>query len=301
MENEEKVLKIDDDDFDINEFLVETKRYQIDQEYNENIELLKRFHSYLSDSDTLLEELIKKNIGLVRKAVNYYSRYINHKLDEDDLMIEGILGLIKAIQRFDPSLKGRLSTYAVWWIHQAIMRSIINDGFTIRVPVHMFEQIRKVTRKENESYKLFQKIDVAWVCQELGISKEKYYELKANDKRYLHMSSLHSFMEEDGDELIDFISNNVEHIYEFHDEKMEDPLELVYRSEVRDKIFAALDRLTEREKYVIINRFGLVDDQPKTLEEIGKELGVTRERTRQIEAKALNKLRKYLQRFFKEV
>ncbi|MED5072668.1 sigma-70 family RNA polymerase sigma factor [Anoxybacillus geothermalis] len=295
MEWEEKI--IEDDDFDINEFLVTVGIQETDPKYNGNIELLRQLHDCSTDKEGLLEELIEKNMGLVRKMAMYYSKYVNHKLSEEDLIAEGTLGLIKAIHRFDIKSNTRLSTYAIWWIRQTILRAIINDGFTVRVPVHTFEKIRKVFAKENESYKLFRKINIDWICRELDMSKEKYYELKAIDKRYLHMASLHSPVEDGEEELIDFISNHVEHAYESYNKELEDPLELASRSEVREKIFASLDRLTERERHVIIERFGLEDDHNKTLEEVGRKMGITRERVRQIEEKALNKLKKYLRGF----
>ncbi|MBB3870241.1 sigma-70 family RNA polymerase sigma factor [Parageobacillus toebii NBRC 107807] len=295
LENEEN-FRIDDADFNINEFL-EKNVFRENYKYKDNIDLLNKLNN--DNNKEVLVDVIEKNMGLVRKIAGYYQKYMHHKLDEEDILIEGILGLIRAANRFNSNRGTQFSTYAVWWIRQSILRAIINEGFTIRIPVHAFEQIRKVINAENESYRLFQKIDVDWVCRHVGITKEKYHELKLIDSRFIQMRSLYSLVSDNDDEsqLINFIPNEIEHVYDLKIEELQDPFELVHRMEIREKIMEALDKLKEREREVIIERFGLRDGQPKTLEEIGKKVGVTRERIRQIETKAIAKLRKYLKQF----
>lgn len=295
----------DDDDFDINEFLKSTpKQDMTDQlrtfnrsgKYEKNIDLIRDFHQK-RDIQTL-SEIVNKNIRLVQKVASKYQNYMYHKLDYEDLVSEGILGLMKAVAHFDPNVGTQFSTYAVWWIRQVIIRAIIDKGTTVRLPVHLAEQIRSLIRAENESYLQFQKIDVEWVCKSLNITEEKYRELKLIDSRFSQMRSLHTIVSEENDdtEIIDLISSESNFAYELEMKELKDPFELTYEREVREKILNTLDQLSDREKEVIIERFGLRDGDPKTLEEIGHRMGVTRERIRQIEVKALRRLRRNIRR-----
>jgi RNA polymerase primary sigma factor len=295
----------DDDDFDINEFLKSKpeqdlaepiRKFKSTGKYEKNIDLIRDFHQK-RDVQTL-SEIITKNIRLVQKVASKFQNYMNHKLDFEDLVSEGILGLMKAVARFDPNAGTQFSTYAIWWIRQAIIRAIIDKGSTVRLPVHLAEQIRSLIRVENESYLQFQKIDVKWVCESLNITEEKYKELKLIDSRFSQMRSIHTFVSEEDDdtELIDLISNESNLAYELEIKELKDPFELTYEREVREKIMKTLNQLSDREKEIIIERFGLRDGEPKTLEVIGQKMGVTRERIRQIESKAIKRLRKRIRR-----
>jgi RNA polymerase primary sigma factor len=295
----------DDDDFDINEFLKskpeqdmtdQIRNFKSSGRYEKNIDLIRDFHQK-RDVQTL-SEIINKNIRLVQKVASKYQNYMNHKLDYEDLVSEGILGLMRAAVLFNPNAGTQFSTYAVWWIRQAIIRAIIDKGSTVRLPVHLAEQIRSLIRAENESYLQFQKIDVKWVCKSLNITEEKYKELKLIDSRFSQMRSLHTIVSEEDDdtELIDLISNESNLAYELDIKELKDPFELTYEREVREKIMKTLDQLSDREKEIIIERFGLRDGEPKTLEVIGQKMGVTRERIRQIESKAIKRLRRRIRR-----
>jgi RNA polymerase primary sigma factor len=295
----------DDDDFDINEFLISKpeqdmaepiRKFKSTGRYEENIDLIRDFHQK-RDVQTF-SEIINKNIRLVQKVASKYQNYMNHKLDYEDLVSEGILGLMKAVVRFDPNAGTQFSTYAIWWIRQAIIRAIIDKGSTIRLPVHLAEQIRNLIRAENESYLQFQKIDVKWVCKSLNITEEKYKELKLIDSRFSQMRSIHTIVSEEDDdtELIDLISNESNLAYELDIKELKDPFELTYEREVREKIMNTLNQLSDREKEIIIERFGLRDGDPKTLEVIGQKMGLSRERIRQIESKAMKRLRRRIRR-----
>jgi RNA polymerase primary sigma factor len=295
----------DDDDFDINEFLISKpeqdmaepiRKFKSTGRYEENIDLIRDFHQK-RDVQTF-SEIINKNIRLVQKVASKYQNYMNHKLDYEDLVSEGILGLMKAVVRFDPNAGTQFSTYAIWWIRQAIIRAIIDKGSTIRLPVHLAEQIRSLIRAENESYLQFQKIDVKWVCKSLNITEEKYKELKLIDSRFSQMRSIHTIVSEEDDdtELIDLISNESNLAYELDIKELKDPFELTYEREVREKIMNTLNQLSDREKEIIIERFGLRDGDPKTLEVIGQKMGLSRERIRQIESKAMKRLRRRIRR-----
>jgi RNA polymerase primary sigma factor len=286
----------DDFDFDPNEFLdsnKETIQKMVipTKSFEDNSWLIEQYQKSMDDN--LLFEIVKKNIGLVEKIANKYVNHLRHDLDYDDLVSVGKFGLMKGIKRFKPEKGFQFSTYATHWIRQSISRAIMDEGTTIRVPVHMHEQIMKLIRTENESVKVNNELDIGWVCQTLEITKKKYFELKQIDQNILGLSSLHSLISNEGDDsqLIEFIEYNPFNIIGAEIDQFIDPYELVEFHDLQDKLNEVIDSFTDREQQVIRLRFGFENGKTNTLEEVGKVFGVTRERIRQIEAKTIRKFR----------
>lgn len=225
--------------------------------------------------------LVEKNSRLIYKYALYYSNRYNHKLEIDDLVQSGAIGLLKAAELFDRTLEYKLTTYADSWIKQCITRTIINEGFTIRIPVHLFEVINKITNIErNHNCETVQEL-IELVKQELDMGTDKIIEILKIRANIIKVAMLNQLVgEEEDSEWIDFIRAN--------DLLPEDE---VFGLSLKEQIEEVLESLTAREEKVLRLRFGLDDGRARTLEEVGVYYGVTRERIRQIEAKALRKLR----------
>jgi RNA polymerase primary sigma factor len=228
----------------------------------------------------VVETFVKANERLVLKEVSRYLRYQTTSVDFDDLYQLGYIGLLKAAKRFDLSMDNEFSTYAIYWIRQTIMRGIQDDSLVIRLPVHRWDSLSKLKRLESVSETSFNKIDYEWISEELDLSMEKLLELIIIRNTFMNNTSLDIPVGVDEDtNLGDFIAD---------DYSIED---LIISSDLKNNLNELLDTLDPRSRAVIIKRFGLNGGEPMTLEEIGKEFDVTRERIRQIEAKALRKLR----------
>ena len=226
------------------------------------------------------DEMIRANLRLVVKIARDYA---NLGLPLLDLISEGNIGLMKAVERFDPKKGGKLSTYASWWIKQSIKRALANQSKTIRLPVHLVDKIAKVRRVALKmTEELGREPSDDELAEEIGMSSSKITQLKTAAIRPTSLDQ--PIGDDDGTEFIEIVG----------DEAAVDPFESLRDKDLREEVGDLLDVLDDRERKILNQRFGLDGKKPKTLEEVGVKFGVTRERIRQLQNIALLKLRKAL-------
>ncbi len=243
----------------------------------EEVELAKQIELGGEEAKEAKEKLINANLRLV---VSIAKKYTRKGLQFEDLCSEGDLGLIRAVEKFDYRRGYKFSTYATWWIKQGIQRAIADHARTIRIPVHMFEKINRMSHKQRE---LQQELGREPTAEEIAIAIGETTK-NVNDMMRIQQEPISletPIGDEDESNIGDFIQ----------DDECNSPAEYARKKAMHEAVFEALNQLTPRERRVIELRFGLIDGKNRTLEDVGKEFDVTRERIRQIEAKAIKKLR----------
>lgn len=251
--------------------------HKVQEEEYTDVRLRRDMQLVIADGRRAKNHLLEANLRLV---VSLAKRYTGRGMLFLDLIQEGNLGLIRAVEKFDYTKGFKFSTYATWWIRQAITRAMADQARTIRIPVHMVEVINKLARVQRQ---MLQDLGREPTPEELGTELEMTPEKVIEVQKYgREPISLHTPLGEDGDSEFGDLIEDSEAVV---------PADAVGFTLLQEQLHSVLDTLSEREAGVVAMRFGLTDGQPKTLDEIGKVYGVTRERIRQIESKTMSKLR----------
>ena len=288
-EDDEEPIKLEEEDIEIIDIPNESK----DMSVNDNVRMyLKEIGKIsllsLEEEQNLSKRVAEGDEGAkrllaesnLRLVVSIAKRYVGRGLLFLDLIQEGNIGLMKAVEKFDYGKGYKFSTYATWWIRQAITRALADQARTIRVPVHMVETINKMARIERQmTLELNREPSDEELAKKMGLSVDKIVEIRKISQDPVSLET--PIGEEDDSHLGDFLA----------DERTMSPEEYATYEILKDELRDVLKTLTKREEEVLELRFGLLDGSCHTLEEVGKKFGVTRERIRQIEAKALRKLR----------
>lgn len=285
----------DDDDDELNLDSFFTNDFDFDKlvkegsTYRDNRALFEKYQGKELDDPEFVGKIVENNQRLVKSIAAKYLG-VSRGFTYDDLINEGNIGLMKAISKFDVSLGYEFSTYATNWIRQAITRAIADKSNLVRIPVHAIEQVNKMNRIEQELEMKTPDYTIEDVYNALEISKEKYLKLKEIEYKFIHDTSLNSYVKAEGgtEEVIDFIAS-VDADYMMEGNLIEETVESRAIAAIVEEV---LEGLTDREKEIIKYRFGFMDGEVHTLEYVGKIFNVTRERIRQIEAKTLRRLRK---------
>jgi len=259
-----------------------------DSDYHHNLEFLKLYHE--TRDGEALEWLILNNANLVHKIVGGYRTFYNHKLSYDDLFSVGLEGLMRAIEKFDFTYDNNFATYATYWIKQSVVRLISDEGFMIKIPTHLFETLQQMVRYELRD----NTITKQQMCEKLKISEEKYDLVQKVRGHILKWTSLNRPLSAIDDTEIGDLMSEEAGMVNLSSDSPSIAGATIEEEELQHAISEGLKLLDSREQHIIIHRFGLFGADVKTLAEIGKREGISRERIRQIESRAIRKLRQVM-------